>query len=608
LSLPEFNPQEHAYSQWLQCNDLQELHQVLLQSQSLVEHNTILWRMLVLNRQAALEQSESDSSMHVREPEWTPQDLRGLWMDLKTNPDCLQAIFLRESVFRDHLFYMEASQEHHEFTGYYSYPRSSLQEEVRELSIELEWGWGLHEFSKEHIEQLREEMEAVPLVAQKKGITTRGKGLCTNEDIEAFLSKHCPLCSSNPLVFSKMKAIVNDNIFSKSIQKTFSRPTGRKLPRGHAQVEKELNSDVVEIFQEAGGWVEDNPLVAPEYSSRHSLDGGLLYAIQRGPVRITYTPHASFSHEGKLYQQKAIESERGALKTEGGTPEQTARALRTLGLLGNVEPMVPREITQPYGRFGRVPIYRDEFLAGENTLAYPEDKMVVHGLTGVNSPQAVTDRVARMVELGGLLSIAERRRSSCKVVTLSPQGDMASGIDHGVPCHIGLVPAYGDEWVTVVMKNEVLERRDIWFAPRDFGPCENRKQLYEGYAKSLEVEGIHSSPKRAARQRHFHTGTERFDNEVYLNGQINWHEIDSLIVSDHPHLAGEIKDQFLEAQAAGKMPPVRVECVNLLNPDGLKDIVAARKKALRPSHPWQDLLGYTPSLAHPLVEAPVPVS
>jgi hypothetical protein len=245
-------------------------------------------------------------------------------------------------------------------------------------------------------------------------------------------------------------------------------------------------------------------------------------------------------------------SERGQFMVEGLSPEESVQALKKLGACEGICPEVPYGWAYPNGDLrGRVTIKRPEYEAGLRELKIPEGKMLIHGMTGARSGEDSLERLDKIVSYGGLQSIADRRRSGLQVASLSPIGDIASGIDHGVGCSVSNNPAYGSQ-IFFGLKPETLHRRDVWFSDVDFGGGEDRYGRYNSYAKKIGQENIHASPGHKSRQKHLNGGTEGETNETYLRGGVRLDEVDSIFASWE--MSGEVRQRVEEWKKQGKLP------------------------------------------------------
>lgn len=194
-------------------------------------------------------------------------------------------------------------------------------------------------------------------------------------------------------------------------------------------------------------------------------------------------------------------------------------------------------------------------------LQMPFGHVVMHGLTGIRNPQDALQRFDQILEYGGLLSYSERRRHGIKRHTMSPLGDLASGIDWGVPCTISRYPSYGGG-ILFVLKPSVLERKHIFFADRDYGGGKNRFVNYNQYAKTLGQKNFWNSPSHKMRQRHINKiamakqtdPNQPLFNEVWFRWRIAWDEIDYVVVSSEDNLYNQVHEKLVKAKQKGLVP------------------------------------------------------
>lgn len=221
-------------------------------------------------------------------------------------------------------------------------------------------------------------------------------------------------------------------------------------------------------------------------------------------------------------------SERGVLKVENMGPEIALKKLTEIGLVKQMVAEVPYAAIYRGGhRRGRITPVHDQYASGYSHLDLPKDYLVRHSLTGAGSGPAAIERLEQIVASGGLKSIAERRRMGIQVSSMSPEGDIGSGIDTGVSASVSNGGGWGT--ITFAMRPEVLERRDIWFANQDYGGDSDRFEQYDGYAKSIGQGRMHWPPSPKARQKHFEHGLQG-SNEAYFKHEVSFDEIDTLYV------------------------------------------------------------------------------
>jgi hypothetical protein len=203
-------------------------------------------------------------------------------------------------------------------------------------------------------------------------------------------------------------------------------------------------------------------------------------------------------------------------------------------------------------RWGREQPAHEDY-AGGASPALPDGNMVLHGMTGVSSRGQAYSRLLRIIESGGLLAVSERRRRGFGSTTMSPLGDMASGVDWGVPCTINHRPSYG-KYVFFALKPSVLARRDLWFSDQDFGGGQCRYDFYQEYARSIGQERTFLPCPPEAREEHLARSWELSHNEVWFRGTVSWDEIDTVFVSNSNRLYEHARAAIETAQAAGDVP------------------------------------------------------
>lgn len=250
-------------------------------------------------------------------------------------------------------------------------------------------------------------------------------------------------------------------------------------------------------------------------------------------------------------------SERGRLWVEGAkTGEEALNALKDAGITKEFYPEVPYNMLS--GSKHQISLPHADYMASPNTVALPEGHMPLHGLTGVQTQHEALDRLKKIVEAGGLYSIKSRRHMGIMANSLSPLGDIASGIDHGVPTTLGKTPYWG-EHVAFVIKPSVLETRNVWFAPRDFGGGKNRSNAYTQYAWELGQKDYLDPPSHQSRMRHINRlgegGDLEKDNEAYIGDGIALHQIDSILVSEKmDDIYDDLVEEMQRAKEAGLLP------------------------------------------------------
>lgn len=199
-------------------------------------------------------------------------------------------------------------------------------------------------------------------------------------------------------------------------------------------------------------------------------------------------------------------------------------------------------------------------------LNLPPDHCVLHGMTGVYSVEDAKKRFEQIVGVGGLLSYSERRRYNIFKHSMSPLGDLASGIDWGVPCTISKRPNYG-KLIVFVMKPNILKREHVFFSDRDYGGGKDRHLYYNHYAKSLGQENFYSPPNHRSRQLHINKlfsshGISQVNggdgpsqlNEAWFRWMIRWDEIAAVLVSSQGDLDVSVRAMVKQAQTKNILP------------------------------------------------------
>lgn len=200
--------------------------------------------------------------------------------------------------------------------------------------------------------------------------------------------------------------------------------------------------------------------------------------------------------------------------------------------------------------FGR----KHAHLPAKKPLKIPEGNLVIHGLTGISSWGEALNKFDQILKSGELMSSAQRRHQGSISHTMSPIGDLASGIDWGVPFTISPIPSYG-KWIYFVLKRETLLRKDLFFSDRDFGGGKNRLPLYNQYAQSLGQESIFDAPDFGARQKHMyhlpaiHQAGEL--NEVWFSHSVRMDEVAALVVTRQGNLCKHVMQSLQNAFALG---------------------------------------------------------
>jgi hypothetical protein len=315
-----------------------------------------------------------------------------------------------------------------------------------------------------------------------------------------------------------------------------------------AEVDKGVNeTSFKKALKDAGGKETTYQLNSPaNYHSWASKELGDIQSlkIKNKDTSLMYTPRTG---------KKTPHSEQGQLRLRGKDPEKLLKQLEDLKMHKGVCSDVPYEaIYRGQYRYGQVTPLYEPLESGRAALDMPDGHMVLHGLTGVSGDSSATSHFSKIVKSGGLKSIAERRRMGISGMTMSPLGDIASGIDMGVPCKIGDKSNYGSA-IFFGMHPEALNRRDLWFADRDFGGGHNRYPEYAAYAKTLGQKDLHDPCPVDGRAKHLKSGLQRADNEVYFKGEISWNDVDTLFVQ--ASIGEQIRQQVTQFQQQGLLPP-----------------------------------------------------
>lgn len=264
-------------------------------------------------------------------------------------------------------------------------------------------------------------------------------------------------------------------------------------------------------------------------------------------------------------EHRAPASERGQLRVEHADAATAVKHLNQLGITGALTAKVDYEkIYRGPRRQGRVHVLHPEYTEEKVKPKLKKNHMLLHGMTGVSTNAQALTRLDNIVEAGGLKSISERRRMNIAARSMSPKGDIASGIDMAVPCKVGDHPAYGANKICFAMRPEALKRRDLFFAPCDYGASKTRYDQYQKYARSIGQQHMYDPPDHQARTRHLNKGLDS-SNEAWLKHEINWDEIDTVFVADQDGspasgLVSQVKARIQKYQQQGLIPEhVRVE-------------------------------------------------
>lgn len=283
---------------------------------------------------------------------------------------------------------------------------------------------------------------------------------------------------------------------------------------------------------------------------------------------------------------KAPTSERGVLKIAADSIHEAIALMDRVGALGRLLPEIPADlIYQGRRRQGRIHPGELSYQSGRTKTPHLAGRMVLHGLTGCRE-ENVIQRFDMLVATGGLRSTSERRHTGIRVITLSPKGDIASGIDMGVATNIGYTTPLGG-FLVFAMRPEVLARRDVFFAPVDFGGGQNRYERFQEYAKSIGQEGMYHPPSPECRLHHYTHGTEHVKNETYFRHEIAWEEVDTLYVDMRFDFAASIFKRVERYKAQGKLP-AQLCVAGYTGRESLPALIKARSAAIEAGTPASD--------------------
>lgn len=243
-----------------------------------------------------------------------------------------------------------------------------------------------------------------------------------------------------------------------------------------------------------------------------------------------------FVHDCKIksvrqeVKHDAPRSERGVLRLDNMPPKMALETMQKLGLFAKICPLIPYDIIyRGRHKLGRVLPWHPEYALQQKNLALPKGNVIVHGLTGISGEKGALSRLEQIIKTGGLKSIAERRRMGLHIKgTMSPEGDTGSGTDIGVPTRITTNHCVG-AMIFFVLKPTAILRRDLFFAPHDYGGSHTRYESYTNYAKQIGQGKIYHVAPHNARKKHLKTGLGG-SNELYLRHEIPWDEVDVLMV------------------------------------------------------------------------------
>lgn len=278
---------------------------------------------------------------------------------------------------------------------------------------------------------------------------------------------------------------------------SFAQDTDTHLGESQDSIKKRLNDSLSEFGLSINKDVEVLER-NPKMNAPYGITGQMTYArfndmfIGQDFGVPESTPNNTEGFKHNVYSQ------RRQLKFTGMTPvEITDWISNNLG--GSVEPKVPMQ--QLYGgdrREGRPSILQDAYADGSVKPDFG-DNGIVH-MAG-NSGSRPKDLWA-IISSGGIMSIAEKmqRRNWGRDIGggMSPQGDIASGLDGFAFGNLGQGITYGGGQIRIIYRTETAMRRDALVANRDFGGGSNRFSKYKTYmqkwggvfGRSIPVENI----------------------------------------------------------------------------------------------------------------------
>lgn len=320
----------------------------------------------------------------------------------------------------------------------------------------------------------------------------------------------------------------------------------------HGREEKPL----LEALAKAGAKDTTYDIETANYNSWASSAMKGLHAVQykKSGVELAYTPRKV---DGKKKGQAAPLSEQGVVRLTGKDPKVLVKELEKLKVHKGLCAEVPYDVIyRGSHRYGRVTPLYEPLASGREALKIPDGHMVIHGLTGAGHDGGASKHFDNIVKSGGLKSIAERRRMGITSMTSSPIGDIASGIDMGVPCKVGSSTLFGSG-IYFGMHPETLNRRDLWFTDHDFGGGDDRNKQYQAYAKKLGQKSLQEPCPVKGRQKHLDTGLGN-TNEVYFANEISWNDVDTIFADSS--VGGDIKKKVAAYKQSGLLPEhIRVE-------------------------------------------------
>jgi hypothetical protein len=229
---------------------------------------------------------------------------------------------------------------------------------------------------------------------------------------------------------------------------------------------------------------EGNHKLAKAYSARMhaTLDRAEHERIDDGTLKsIEYVPWKQ--NEGT----RVARSDRGRLTVNGYTPQEAAEKLKALGIVGDLEPQTPaQQIFRSDRRTGNVMPLHSAYVRGD---AQPPstDRLTVHGMTDKGA--SVSTKFEQIIRTGGILPISERFKRGIYAQGSSVAGDVGSGIDNvAFQFHGGGGICGSNSPLKILVKPDVMMRRDVALSNKDFGGGEDRYSRYKKYRDWIETQ------------------------------------------------------------------------------------------------------------------------
>lgn len=226
--------------------------------------------------------------------------------------------------------------------------------------------------------------------------------------------------------------------------------------------------------------------------------------------------------EKVIMKNKSPISEQGKLTIRFKDPKKLPEILNQLAHIGIIS-----SYHKPPQEIG----YHHDICLQSKHIKLPKNHLVIHGLTGTDTHNQALHRLKQMVTQPGILSQSERRRKKLEVYSMSPIGDIVSGLDWAVPATINTYPSYGKH-IFFVVSPSVLQRQHLFFAPCDFGGGKNRFHQYNDYAKSLGQTSFLEAISPQHKTKHLNNIQNMPYNEVWFKHSLAWQEITHVLVSD----------------------------------------------------------------------------